>query len=399
MAHITKKKGRYYVVAEGPAKDDGRRTQVWSKGYETRAEAEAIMADFAAAAHKMREALTVGGYFTTWLGWKRHTLAPSTWRRYSSMVAVHVIPDFGAMPMDKLTGDHLEVKYREMLDAGLSPTTVKQLHAVIHKAYADAVRRDVVVANPADKAEAPRRRSREMQTWTPEELRRFIAVAFEDEDFAFWLMAATTGMRRGELLGLQWDDLDLDEGVAYVRRSLVWTGQEVSVGPPKTASGQRPVALDAWTVAALREHRSVDEWVFHGPNLNPRWVNRRFEYLIQQAGLPRIRFHDLRHSHASLALHGGLDVKVMAHRLGHANASITQNIYQHATLGMQAAAVDLVGRTLFPDAVPPLPEDPGRAPAAVGHLPVGRHDRSVFGLRPRRGPHPGADSPRGPDGS
>jgi integrase len=200
----------------------------------------------------------------------------------------------------------------------------------------------------------------EMKTWTREELDRFLAHVAADRLFPMWRLAAWTGMRRGEVAGLTWRDIDLDAGTITVQRARVTvTSRDVRESKTKTGSGRRQVELDEETVAALeawqeRQRQERDEWPGEWPShglvfalqdgaaLKPDWLTRWFQSHAKQAGLPQIRLHDLRHTHATILLAAGVPVKVVSERLGHSTPAFTMAVYQHVLPGMQREAVQAV---------------------------------------------------------
>jgi integrase len=229
------------------------------------------------------------------------------------------------------------------------------VHATIRKALNDAVRWGLLVRNPALYAAPPKPRRRELRTWTAEELRQFLDGVKDDRLYAVWRLAALTGMRRGEVLGLRWADLDLDRGWLSVRHTLVVVDNHPQVSQPKTTRGFRRLALDPDTIGVLRAHHRLQaaERLAAGPTwsnqdlvftrqdgraLHPEYVRRRFDGHISRAGLPRIRFHDLRHTHATLALQAGVHPKVVSERLGHTTVAMTLDIYSHAIPALQEDA-------------------------------------------------------------
>jgi integrase len=199
----------------------------------------------------------------------------------------------------------------------------------------------------------------EMIVWTHEQLRAFLAHVAGDRFNALWRLAATTGMRRGELLGPRWTDLDLDAGVLNVAQTRVKGGGTVGYGRPKTAKGRRAIALDEATVAMLKAHRKTQarERLAWGPGyrdeglifcredgspIDPDVLSQRFDRLVRDAGLPRIRLHDLRHTYATAALRAGVPIKVVSERLGHATPAITLAVYAHVLPGMDPEAAEQV---------------------------------------------------------
>jgi integrase len=203
-----------------------------------------------------------------------------------------------------------------------------------------------------------------MRTWTAAELRAFLEHVQDERLAALWMLAASTGMRRGEMLGLRWVDVDLDRGRVAVRQTLVIAGRQVVISEPKTSRSRRSIALDPRSVAALRSWRAAQAaerlawgagWtdsglVFtreDGTPIHPEWLSDAFEWRIKTAGLPRIRLHDLRHTHASLGLAAGVPIKVMSERLGHTSSSFTADAYQHVTPGLEEEAAATVARLVF----------------------------------------------------
>ena len=213
------------------------------------------------------------------------------------------------------------------------PKTVRNIHAIIHRALQDAVRWGYLVRNVAEAVDAPNGASPGMQVWTPGQLRTFLTHTRHDRLQALWLLVATTGMRRGELAGLRWIDVDLDVAHISPRRPRVVANYQVHESEPKTAKGRRSLALDPATVAALREHhvRQGAERAIVGPGwqdtglvftrpdgsgIHPDLITDWFKRLARSAGLPPIRLHDVRHSYATAALAAGIPAKVVSERLG-----------------------------------------------------------------------------------
>jgi integrase len=252
---------------------------------------------------------------------------------------------------------------------GLSPRSVHYIHTIIHRALRDAVRWDRLARNVADSADPPRQHAnakREIHAWDAASISRFLAETRDDRIYPVWLLLATTGMRRGEALGLRWSDIDLDACSASVRQTLITVGDEIAYGTPKTGKGTRVVALDMSTVAALRSYkaRQAQERLALGPEysdcglvftqedgqpLHPKRVSDTFRRKIAKLGLPRISLHGLRHTWATLALQAGIHPKVVSERLGHADIAITLNTYSHVTPTMQADAADIVARVVLGD--------------------------------------------------
>jgi integrase len=231
-----------------------------------------------------------------------------------------------------------------------------------------------LVRNPAAAADPPKAGAGrpESITWTAEQLRTFLEATRGSRYSAAYLLLATTGLRRGEALGLRWQDLDLDAGRASIRQTVIVIKHTVMIGTPKTAKGRRTVTLDTGTVAALREHRkrqaaerllmgagwTDNDLVFCHPDgtvVHPERFSRGFLEAVQRIGLPRIRLHDLRHGWATLALQAGIHPKVVQERLGHANIAITLDTYSHVVAGLHEEAAEHVA-ALFRTVSNPLAE-------------------------------------------
>jgi integrase len=247
--------------------------------------------------------------------------------------------------------------------SGLDRRTVNYIHTILHRALKDAVRWGRLLRNPADAADPPRggQKSDGVQAWDSSTLREFLEAsrATNDRNLALWILLATTGMRRGEALGLRWSDVDLDAGRARIVQTIIQTGNVVSVGEPKTARGRRPISLDPATVAVIRAHRhrmlqerllvgtDFDDLglVFHQPDgswLRPNAVSEVFLRRVRCYGLPRITLKGLRHTWATLALEQGIHPRVVQERLGHSTIAITLGIYSHVSPTLHDEAADLV---------------------------------------------------------
>ncbi len=250
----------------------------------------------------------------------------------------------------------------------LNPSTVKAVHVVLHKAFAAAVKWERLAKKPVDHADPPRVavEADHMQTWTPAQLRTFLGFteASADRNHALWVLLATTGMRRGETLGVRWQDVDLDAGRLRVLQTVLSINGKISVSEPKTARGRRPIALDPSTVAALREHRrrmleermlvgadhSDEGLVFHRPDgsaLRPETVSATFLRRQAKLDLPRLTLKGLRHTWATIALEQGIHPKVVQERLGHSTINITIDIYSHVSPTMHDDAANQIANLIL----------------------------------------------------
>jgi integrase len=310
-----------------------------------------------------------------WLPTVRRRARLSTWANYRTNINVHVVPVLGGVELQRLSPDQLNAFYGQLLEhgrrdgKGLAWKTVKNIHAMLHKALKDAMRWGYLTRNVADAVDPPQGLAPEMQVWTPEQLRRFLHQVRADELYAAWMLFATTGMRRGEVAGLR--DLDLDLGAAHAapRRPRVVVDYAVHLSEPKTYAGRRLLALDPATVAALREHLArrdtqraelralgVDGqatgllFTFpDGSEIHPDLLTRWFKRHARRAGLPVIRLHDVRHTYATACLLAGIPVKVVSERLGHASVVTTLRIYGHVLPGMDRAAANTMATLILGD--------------------------------------------------
>jgi len=414
--HIAKKGSRYFVVVDvgyrpaqrctdcarrvwierrpldncpkcgGELVEREERRQKWHGGFATKREAQraltGILGRLDAGTYIAPTRRTLGHYLGEWLPGIRHTIRASTWESYERNVRSHVLPRLGHVHLEQLTATALNGLYADLVESGridgkgnragkgpgLSPRTVHYIHTILHRALKDAVEDGLVVRNVAASARPPRQgasKRQEMQTWTPQELRAFLAHVADDRLYPVFMLAATTGMRRGEVLGLRWRDLDLAVGRLAIRQTLIAVRHQATFSEPKTGRGRRSVALDPATVATLRAQRvrQAEEKLAIGPHyrddldlvfareegspLQPEAVTMVFDRRVATSGLPRIRFHDLRHTHATLALAAGVHPKVVSERLGHAGIAITLDTYSHAIPAMQEEAAGMVAKLVF----------------------------------------------------
>lgn len=304
------------------------------------------------------EKLTLDEFAKQWLEAVEPSLRPSTFRRYADMLRVHILPQLGKRQLSKLTPFDLQRFYANRLAYGLSSTSVHHLHVMLHRVLKQAERWSMISRNVASMVDAPRRTFPEITTWNLEQVNHFFTVADQHDLAALWRLALLTGMRRGELLGLKWEDIDLERGVLAVRRTMSrGKGGQWELGQPKTAAGRRSIALPASCVTVLRKHRVNQNvqrlrlggiwqdcgFVFtnrSGGSLHVNSLGAAFKSVTATSKLPIIRFHDLRHTSATLLLAQGVHPKIVQERLGHADISMTLNRYSHVTPDMQRSAAD-----------------------------------------------------------
>jgi integrase len=290
---------------------------------------------------------TVGEYLARWLSNSvRDTVRQRTYERYESIVRVHLAPAIGKVKLKTLTPDHVRGLYREKLDGGLAPRTVLHIHRTLSKALKQATDDGLIPRNAAAPVKPPRPRKEEIRPLNREQVRALFEAAREDRLEALYVLAVTAGLRRGELQGLKWEDLDLEAGTLQVRRTLSEPKGGYIFEAPKSGKG-RSIRLTQRATAALREHRKrqLEErmrlgtlWqdydlVFSsgtGTPVSGGNLNRAFKALLKRAGLPQtFRFHDMRHTCATLLLRQGVNPKFVQELLGHRDVSLTLNTYSH----------------------------------------------------------------------
>ncbi|MHB8393425.1 MAG: tyrosine-type recombinase/integrase [Candidatus Dormibacteria bacterium] len=304
---------------------------------------------------------TLASFWRTWLPSVQTTIRPATWRRYEQLGRVHILPVLGRVRLVTLTPQHVGLLHERMLAEGVSPTTVHHAHMLLHRALEDALRWGALSRNVLGLVHPPRMVETELRTLNPTQVRALCAAAVGDRFEALFVVAVTTGLRQGELLALRWRDVNLETATFQVTGTLTRDGQGLVVTAPKTARSRRQVVLSPPSVAALLRHRSQQAaerermgaiWVNHdlvfpnvigGPMQRDHLVRRHFVPLLRRTGLSDLRFHDLRHTAATLLLGGGVHPKIAAEMLGHPTVAITLNRYSHVTETMQREAARVMG--------------------------------------------------------
>jgi integrase len=364
----------------GPLEDRLERRQDFHSGYKTKREAEEELAKVIGALatgtfiHPSK--LTVDEYLQReWLPAIRATIRPTTFLSYSGHVEHHLIPALGRIPLQQLSAGHINAFYAQLLSEDrpgkgckLAPATVRRIHATLHRALKDAVRWNKISRNPSDAADPPRAATcaeAQINVWSIPQLRNFLIAERGSHFYPLWLTLITTGLRRGEALGLRWQDVDLQAHTLAIRQTRVLYGYQPLLSTPKTRKGKRLVALDPATAACLEglhEQRQAGsgadanagesaDLVFldeHGQPIHPERATTLFGKAAKAARVPRIRLHDLRHTHATLALSAGVHPKIVSERLGHANIGITLDTYSHCLPALSEEAACRVAALVVP---------------------------------------------------
>ena len=327
-----------------------------------------------------------------WLDyWLDHIMAgairPSTLSGYRRYIDCYIKPCLGAKQIFKITPADVQNMYNELKAHGrvrehpqygheLSSSTVRSIHAMFHEAMEDAVQSRLIAANPTENISAPKAEPKQMQILNDAQLERFTeAIKGDAVWYDFFYTEITTGLRVGELCGLMWTDFDEDSGLLSINRTIhVEKGGRLVAGATKTGRGTRKILLPASTADLLWERKkaSLTEWIFPDPlkpkvPANPRSAYRQLKSILSSAGLPSIRFHDLRHTFATHALSSGVDAKTLSGILGHTKASFTLDTYTHVTSDMQRRAADIVGGFMtdfFGEELKPWQNAENQVPAA-----------------------------------
>lgn len=371
--HVRKRGSKWvFVIDIGQDPVTGKRKQKWFHGYRTKKEAEKAMAkklaEISSGNYVEPKRIPFRKLLDDWLEHHvKHRTSPKTLETYKYLVSRHIVPQIGDIVLDKLTPYQLQKLYSYLLnrDTGagkkLSKTTVHHIHRICYGALKWGVQMRMIPHNVAENVTPPQRNKQEIKTWTQEEVNRFLEEAKKEWLYPLFFVAVATGLRRGELLGLKWGDIDLNQGTLSIRRTVQRTDDGLIVREQtKTDNSRRTVSISPATVDLLNRHRSKQaeqlkilgkksDFVFTntlGNILEPRKVNQVFDRIIRRAGLPKIRFHDLRHTHATLLLQQGVHPKIVSERLGHANISITMDIYSHVIPSMQRKAAKMFDQIL-----------------------------------------------------
>ncbi len=306
---------------------------------------------------KVRPEMAFGEWLDFWYqNYVKPQIRPTTQANYEAKIYQHIIPELGKIPLNQLAQKDLQQFYARMKTAGrlirteqfgkgLSDSMVRGLHAACRSALEKAVQEELIRTNPAVGCKLPPKRGREMQVLGREELQRFLIQAQAEGYYELFLLDLCTGLRRGELLALQWDDLDFKSGTLTVNKRVYEVKGQLRVSVPKTRASIRRLVLPPGVVEVLRQYRETvnSRWMFPSPvkedtPMTPGAVRRWLQIILERAGCKRIRFHDLRHTFATLSLENGMDVKTLSSMLGHVSAATTLDIYTHVTGDMQSEA-------------------------------------------------------------
>ena len=362
-------KGSWRLRYDGPPDLSGKRKQITETVKGTKKAAEQVLrerlATIETGGYVPKDKETVAQFMQRWLDTYAATNTRlRTQEGYKGNIRRYIIPAIGHVSLQGLTARHVQRMYSDLLNRGLSATTVLHVHRLLRKSISDAVKWGLLTRNVADAATPPRREQKEPVMWDAETVDRFMDAAKNSRFYHLYHLAVLTGMRRSELAGLKWENVDLVAG----RLSIVNTLQRIPghglvESTPKTARSRRSVALKAIAINSLHSirGRQIEEreaagtawrntgYVFtqaDGTLIDPESITRDFRGIVDRSGLPYLTLHGLRHAHATLALAAGVNPKIVSERLGHSTIAVTMDTYSHVLPGMQEEAAQAVENLL-----------------------------------------------------
>ncbi len=318
----------------------------------------------------LNDRTTFHEFANRWLETKETQVKASTYESYKNTCTTHFFPALGRRAMQKITTAQINDFLQKKMSSGLAPASVARLKAILHAIFNLAVREGLVGRNVIEATSTIKREQKETFTLSVEDIDKILktAEAYDQENWAqgkktsamyhLILLAISTGCRRGELLGLKWNAVDATSNIITIRSNLVEVYGKIHIETPKTRSSKRTIALDKIVLDKLLElkdkHEVKSPWVFHnrlGEHLFPSNVGRSFDIIRKRARLPHIRFHDLRHTHATLLIAHGVDMKTVSERIGHEDIRTTLNLYTHALPQKDREAAELIGKLMNPHEV------------------------------------------------
>ena len=368
VGSVRKEGTKWYYVIELGKDAKGKRKQKKKRGFKTKKDAQAALTK---ALHELNSGTYIepskemmGGYLIHWLEAKKPRIKESTYRTYNDNLKAHLIPEFENMPISNLNPLHVQQFYSKLLnEKGLSNNTVRKIHAMLVNALERAVRFDMIVKNVATLVDPPKATNAEMEVWDVDEVLAFLDAAKESHLYMVYTIAINTGMRQGEILGLSWDGVNLDKKIIYVMQTLSNDGKNLN-STTKTAAGKRAISIHDELVSELRLHRleqkkhrmqlgemytdmNLVNPTSFGTPVSPSNLRRNFKIYIKKANVKNIRFHDLRHTHATLLLKQNVNAKIVSERLGHADTRMTLDRYSHLLPNMQSDTAQQFGELLY----------------------------------------------------
>ncbi|MED4919273.1 tyrosine-type recombinase/integrase [Geobacillus thermodenitrificans] len=358
-----KKKGFYFRIDVGKDPVTGKRKQASFGPFRTKTEAKKELL-------KIKNQVDDGSYFKEstedfsmfmerWFNTSyKRTVEITTAKSREYVIRNHIMKYFQHKKINEITTFDIDSFYVDKLDSGYSGAYIRQMHNLLNQAFDQAVRWSLIKVNPVKNAKPPKVKSEEKITWTVDEVNRFLNLIKNSSMEIPYLLAIFTGMRRGEVLGLKWDDVDFENKKIRIKRSLCFvSGKGLIFKEPKTKKSKRQISISQHVVNVLKKHKQKQEFqkeklgtqyqdnnlivcTDDGKPLDPRNLLRQFYRLIEEANVPRISFHDLRHTHATILMQQGENPKVVSERLGHSRVGITLDLYSHVSDDLQEQAAE-----------------------------------------------------------
>ncbi len=338
--------------------------------------------------NKVQPDMPFGAWLDFWyLNYSKPRLRPTTQVCYENWIYNHAIPALGSNQLNKLTQSDLQQFFNGMKQGGrlnhiesrtpaLSNRSVRGCWSICNKALEQAVKDKLIHSNPATGCKLPSPKSAEMQVLTTEEMQRFLIQAKAEGMYELFLLELTTGLRRGEILALQWEDLNWHTGELQISKQAYAVNGKLVVGEPKTKAGNRTIILPSPMLDVLQEYKQYvfSEWLFPSrikpeQPVDPSYVRKRLQVILERSGCKKVRFHDLRHTFATMALEHGMDIKTLSTIIGHASGSTTLNIYAHITDEMRQKAAVCIDKGIVGAEIPETPEIPKETPKRTSFTP------------------------------
>ncbi|MFT9849263.1 tyrosine-type recombinase/integrase [Aneurinibacillus sp. REN35] len=338
----------FYVVDLGKD-ENGKRKRKKKRGFKTKKEAQQaltkLLHEVNSGTYVEPSGMKYGTYLHEWLEGKKHSLSVQTFTMYEIYAKAHILPVLGHTQLDKLTPISIQKFVSNIRSKELADATVERIYSIVNASLNTAVKMQLIPKNVASLIDKPKRNKNQLTIWDVYQVNKFLSTAKESPYYMTFFLAIMTGMRQGEILGLSWKDVDLNKGLLYITQTLAHNGKSIIVGA-KTKTSVRSIALSPSTIDALKEHQNNAGYNPYGlvvcsttgTPVNPANLRREWLKLIKMSGIPQIRFHDLRHTHASLMLKQGEHIKVVSERLGHSKIQMTLDTYTHIMPNMQKEA-------------------------------------------------------------
>lgn len=365
--HIIKRGSKYsFVLDIGPHPETGERRQRWFSGYKTKKEAQTELAkkitEINEGTFVEPSKTTLKKYLCEWLEIKKMSVQNSTYDVYKSCINAYIAPTIGMVPLSKLTVMHIQKCYKKMSDMNSAKNTTLLVHRILKTALNLAVKQGILYRNPATTAEIPKAEKSSIQTWTEDEVKTFLLHSQNSRYHIGFILAITTGMRLGEVLGLRWQDVDFKNHTVTINQTV---GHDDKIKTSaKTNSSKRTIPIPLETIEELKKRRlqvnkdklrqgsaynDFDLIICEnsGGSTRRNTFRRNFLKIIRNAEIKTIKFHDLRHTHATLLLKQGVHPKIVSERLGHSDISLTLRVYSHVLPNMQEDAVKAFAKSIF----------------------------------------------------